>query len=564
MSFNIFDTYFPAATTISAERIASMRTRLAAWLKLARADLDTRPGSVFDVGALSPYASLLAGLETALERIRTDMSPADVARGLAFDCPWIESYLTALGGLRQESLVTAGIIELQFSADSEVNIPAGWQVSFNDVAFDLVDTDGIRVIRQGQSISTARDRRLRRVSSGVYAVRIPVQSQTSVEVTAGSSGSGAAPLPSENLTGILAVTNFRPGRANNTVAAMAARALQGFQFRGFSTPASIREQLLQTWPDLHGVEVVAPGDEELLRPGRNAFGLQEGMADAWICSYSSGQECVEIKRAKWIPALNSFYLLWRPQQHMTELVGVTWAEDVDVVFTDPVSGVTQVSTDTVISKLDAARTSLAEFHVLLPMPLDNNDAAAITPLTDDDGDYALLQFRYRTEPALPVLEKYVMDQGVIGLDLRVRAANEARVTSLVCEFVRSPGVVFNDVQARLEIASYINSTTPGDGFDRAAVFNSLLVAGAWKVKSVTSSVVVRPSPAGWWVPPGTSSPEVDNAAFEAAQVEVPSLSGTFDASDFDLVDPVTRAAVNYRTCVYRIDPAAITFVPHLA
>lgn len=562
MSFNIFDLYFPAPEEITSEQMQDMRTRLKLWLSSARPDLDTRPGSLFDFSALSPLSALLAGVNVMLERIRTDLSPADVSQGLAYDCAFVESYLTALGGLRQESLEAAGVMELRFSADAEVEIPAGWQVRFGDAVYSLVDSAGVRVIRRGQQVQTSRDRRLFKVADGIYAVRLPVTATSSVAVASGASGEGSTPLP-DNLVSITAVQDFRIGRANNSAAAMAARVQQAFQFRGFSTPASIREQLLAAWPDLRGVSVAAPGDRELLRPGSNAFGIQTRMADAWISSYSRGAACQETVRCAYQSQDDVFILRWAPSQHLVKMLSLAWADDAAVSIEAPDQCLTQVSTSVEIDNLDASGTSLAEFFLVIPMPRNAGGDPLITPLDDDDGPYGMFQISYATEPALPVVEQYITDQRVIGLDLRARSAVRVEITGLACEFVRQPGVVFNEAQARAEIKSYVDSILPGDGFDVATIYNILLVAGALRGIRLNGTATAYPSPAAYVAHPAVTPPTDNYAAFLSEREAVTRPTADVAAADFDFVDPTAKVAVTPRNCVYSLEAQDITFTQNL-
>lgn len=567
MSFSLFASYFPTSSDVTAEAKQATRARLAAWLGALHPDLDMRPGSVFGNRYLDPMSAVMAGFELAAERLRQDLDPAGVAAGVVHDCDFVEAYLRALGGQRQESLAVVGYVQVTFDQDTEVEIPAGWSIQFGDQVFEprVFAGQTLNVLRRGSEITGPDDYVLTTLATSRYGVVIPVIGYTSGAVAANTSGDVAVLLP--GLVSVLSVTPFQEGRATNSVPALARRAQAAFQAHGFLTRAGTREQILDVWPDVQGVSVVRGGDPELLRGASNLFGIQVGVVDAYVTSATRHQPVVDTVRLTYNAGTDTFWAPWVPTLPIVSLVGIAWVGSSTLEFSSTEAFLVQGSSDTARARfLTASWSTLQDLWVVVTMPRSDAGDPLIQISTDVDGSYAWFTASYLAEPARDAVQRYVDAEEPLGLDVLVKSATTVTLQSLTLHCTRAKGVTFNEVQARTEIASYINNIKPGDGFDGAVLSDACYYAGAARVTNVTVSAAAPLGPARYFVET-EEDPETDLAAWLATKDPVPVITTTSLAGlNFSYIDPdfgtegQHGGVVTVPTCAYRVQATDINFI----
>lgn len=569
MSNNFIGTYFPAVADLTAADLQDMRNRLLAWLQPAAPALDMRPGSVFGAWALDPLVLPLKAFEIAVQRWKSDMSAAIVAGGTVYDCDFVEQYLLALGGVREESVITFGHVRLEFSSDTDTDVPGGFRMRFNgsDVFIPAFAPTGvIKVRRQGTRSSDASVLPLTRMASGRYAVLLPVQGYAT-EVAAGDEAEITDTI--DGLVAVTAVSDFTAGRQNNSVPEIARRASKTFHASGFATRGGIREQIMAEFPDIVGVSTIMGGDDEMLRSSTTALAAGSGAVDVVVRSnsrtvlqqmvkltYYPDQEAVEVAR---------FIGEWTPTAQPLRLRTMQWQGDTTVALDPTVAA--QSRDDASAPRGSCSYSTQEKLWLVLPMPKTSANIPQITLSYEADGTpYAWFILTYDADPAISVIQTYADQEAVAGVNVLVRAPMQVVISRLLFDHTTEPGVLFNAEQATEDVEKIIDELFAPDSFNLAELNDAVYAAGAARIVSTDLQAILRFSVASKAVPADADDPEVDYAAFAAAYRDMPFLTlNSATAVNPVYVDPyfgtedATLVAAGPRNIAYMLEEGALEF-----
>lgn len=560
-SFSFFDQYMPAVEAIPPTVLQQETEKLRTWMRTNFPDVDNRSGSLFDLSYQGPAAGFLAALTVAVGRLRQDLDVQGVAAGNMTDCDFIRSYLPALGGVQQESVNTVGYVLVTFTADQDYELPSGWQVSFGvDSVFSLFNPtqDGLRIMRRGSTPESARDYVLHTVSTGVYGVILPVQGVAQDAVAAGTTAEVSVVI--EGLSTVTAFADFQAGRANNSVAAMAARVVGGFNTRDFSTPGSTRELLLSIWPDLEEVVVKRAGDSAVTRSGNNVLGIQQGVVDAWLTSQHRDNVVTEQVVLYYDAATDKFVNTWVPAAVPSKFLTVQWTGDAALDLGAADSLLVYRSLNARAPRLELAGSADADYTFVVPMPRDGADPEIMTQLDGLARPYAVFAVQYVAEPAVLPIQRYVDAMNPLGLSLKVRAPARWQVSSLVCNVSKKAGAQFNEAQCRSEIVAALRTKSQATGVNLAPIVDAVYYAGAERMNYVQLAARVSPVPCSTFVPYGTTDALEDVAAFEALREPVPTATASsIDGMNLEIDAPDVGSYVGSGTTTVDISPDAVAF-----
>jgi len=577
--FDIFAHYFPTADELSPAELQDAHARCVAWLRPAAPTLNMSPGSPFGAAALLPLVRVIAGLEIAMDRIRNDLTTANVAAGTVYDCAFVESYLRALGGRRQESVEYSGHVILEFANDADINIPAGVQFLFNsaDVLLPRVEQQqSIHILRSGSVRRAPNDFVLTPFTSSTFAVLVPVRGTPQTDITAGTTA-----VISQEVSGLVAITAaylFIAGRSNNSVQAIARRATQSFAASGFITRDGIREQLLQVWPDLLSVSSALSGDAEQLRGATNALGIAAGAADIVVRS-AAKTEFTQTVRLDYFAeqdgvAVDKFIGVWRPVATPIRLADIRWTGNsgIDLRPTEDSAYLLSRSTNPAKAPLlTSAFSELEELTFVVSMPRSVANVPLLTTEVDAAGQaYALFDVTFVGDPAVADVQRYVDAETPAGVDVLVRAPCPIVFSHLELGYTKVPGQLFNLAQAIDETQNYLRALSAPARFSASRLHDIAYYAGAEDVNYTSVTARLLLTLARYVLPADAADPTtsltdcladallVDSIVLSDVLALVPSYRdprmGTAD----------TRMGVaSYRNVSYELPSNVVSFQPHL-
>ena len=577
MSFNLFEHYFPALDELSADELQSARARMQAWLQPGAPSLDMRPGSVFGASALEPLSIAIAGVEKAFDRVRNDHNVAVVGADTVYDCDYVENYLKALGGVRQESVVTNGYMLLQFDLDADRIIPAGVQFLFNtaDILLARVEQySPISILRSGSTRVAVNEFVLTPYTSTTYAVLVPVQGTPSQVITAGEEAKTSQVI--DGLVKASAAQTFVTGRSNNSVPAIARRATQAFAASGFITRDGSREQLIKSWPDLISVAALLSGDPEQLRGAVNPLGIAAGAVDILVRSQAKTTFTQTIRvnfyEQQDNTAVDKFIGNWQPVATPIRLVDVRWVGDVtiDLMGDKNVTLFSQSENSERAPLLTCAYSELEKFTLVVNMPRAANNAPLIITEFDPEGQaYALFDITFVGDPAVVAVQRYVDAESPAGVNVLVKAPCPVIFEHFEVGYTRIPGTVFNLAQAISETSSYLQDMTAPARFSEAKIYDIAYYAGADDVTASNIRARLRLSVADRLLPVGQYDLAADYAGGLAASLKVPDIVITDIRALIPAYrDPLTggegsrMGVATFRNTSYEMPDGVVSFQPH--
>lgn len=566
---DLFNNYFPALADIPESRALDARNRVATYTQAGWPELDMRPNTPFGDFHLTPFAYLLAGLEIAMDRFRSDLNLENVANGVIYDCDFVKQFLGNFAVTARENMEASGVVRMVFNTDREYFIDRSALLSFEGNLFRpyTPNAGGVVIRRVGEPAQPGtNDVRLIDRGDGTFSADFAVVGTMTVAVTLGSDGA-ISPLP-EELISLVALQDFQQGTPESSLPALAAKTRKTIYASANGTPGGILRYLNQEFPGIVSSSVVISGDNEIMRDGSSPFGLSASNMDIYARSggysfFESQTVRLTLNEAadKFMAKLNLTgqpYLL----NSVTDVDGVVVPKDFIEVYSRSSNG-------TRAEMGAAAYSELEDLFLVVQVPLDSEGVPRLEISYNADGSaYIDVIVNYRTDPMIPFIRAAMTsrDFSPVGVDVLVRSFIPVVFKKFVIHYTRRAGTSVQLETARAEVLSYANKVGYPDVFSESRLHDGVFLAGAHDVVDVEAVGEVRWSLADYFLPSTTPTPIADYDACVAARREAPRISfPNIRALRSVFRDPHvgtslgTYVAAGARNMTYVLDSSQITF-----
>lgn len=571
--------YFPKLTELTDTQVAAARARLESYLRAGWPEVDMRPNSPLGDLMLTPFAYLLAAMETAGGRFMSDLDLEQVAQGKIYNCDFVRAFLANFGVYDQASLQSTGVVRLVFATDADYTVDRRMRFQFGSNTFDLrLDFPGHLQIYKVGSVPTLNTnaRVLRDIGNGQYACDVYVKGDMGAAVVAGDTAT--VDLVLTQLVSATALTDFATGEPASSLSVLAQKTRERFSGANLCARNNAVSYLQREFPELLGVSASVPGDAVQLRAAVNALGINEPKVDVYARSsqydfltaqqvriqFFEEQDAVSVQRfiAKLAVVGNPLFIK-----------SITSVDNPAVVLY-PDNGLEIFTRSRSAAKaplLTCAGTDYEDLWVSFEMPKNSSTGTdLLTTATDSDGSrFADFVVEYYYDPLFPAISSRVNSADVkpAGVDMLARPFVPVVITQFEVNYVKRAGTTMLLDQAKAEILAYLRKTTYPDAFSSAQIGDSMYYAGAADMKSIRVQARVWWSAATLVLPADAADPLVDYASAKGDAVTPPTvlIGNSSELALESYIDPLigtgdeTFAAVDILNLCYLLDPAVITF-----
>ena len=293
MEIKITD-YIPNIEDIPQADLEDARGRLVTYLKSKEAfqDVDTRPNSVVGDLILSPLAHLVAGLETSMNRILSDLDLANVAAGTIYNCEFVKEYLNNFGQGQVYEYPSTGVVQLTYSDPTTKLLDYGTKFMFEaednkDYIYELIGVENNLILKspyEQVDLNNQNEKQLIKVAEDKYVINVSVKGPAGVGVNADTTA--RTDIPHSSLIGAKALGDFDRGTLPENVMELALKVQKTYYSSSLNNRSGAISFLLQTFPELRGVSPTINGDVEMIRTKENILGVKQGAMDLHIKSRS--------------------------------------------------------------------------------------------------------------------------------------------------------------------------------------------------------------------------------------------------------------------------------------
>ncbi len=562
--YDFLEIYYPKPEEVDLERVRVIRSRQALGIRQAYPGIDVSPNSPFGDHHVTPGAFATAALEEAFNRFLSDLDPANVANGVAWNCLFLEKYLPTFGVYDSKGLGSYGVLRLQFvSAETRV-IDRSTTFRINDGLYRpyLPFPGPLTLLAPGAELAPGvNERHYYSFSPTSWVVDLLIEG---VSGTTADNGSAAeVDRTIEGLSGASLVTDIRAGSPPPDIKEMARRTRDNFYSRTPVTAGGAMNMVRQRFPEITAVSCAVSGDPEQTRDQENPAQVAAGRIDLYVRDQNLLTDTVVID-VPWLEVDST---------DDQRFVGLITLPETPIRILSIMSGATEVIADLYsVSKdplkpgLSAAYGEAEQILMAAYMPLDEA-YNPLVPLLENAAGQMVGRFTvtYQFDGNLKAVQELMKgeDSIPVGLDLYVRWFCPAIVGNLTVKYNRKAGVQFSTEQARKEILAAYNTQTPDTPATPAIIADSMFYAGAHSVQSVSLFAELRYSLANYvWLGSEFVLP-VDSATWadfvnETAEVPVTEITSAYEPQiDYIDLDTLTFAASGKRNVSWLIDPPAL-------
>jgi hypothetical protein len=503
--------YWPEASEIPAERVREIREGVVSLIETATPGIDTTPGGVLGDLHVTPASWEKAATEIAWSRFASDLQPANIRKGVVWNCDFVRGYLEAFGQDYSAPLAWS-ILRLTFLNDDEREIDQStlFRIGTSDYQMRLPFEGPLYL--NGTPEPGRNDRTLIRIGASRWVIDTLIQGPPSVASAEGQSAQTdrtIAGLTSANLMGPL-----RGGTEPTSLQEMARR-LREVNNRQPSTRGGVTGMLRTRFPEIEAVSAVLSGDVEQARDSLNPILMPGGKIDV----HCRGDTSVSDQLFVILPRVGGSTLRYAGFVEFPEIP----LEITAVRFGgEPVSW-TMVSIPT--EEYPGVTASFSEKERLF-LWIDGTGI----PATSIEGVLsAEFEILWTLDPSLTAAVAWMKadENRVAGLDILTRGFIPYHINSLDVWYNRKAGVYFNREQARDEILRVFNLHYPGEPAGAHRIGDTMYWAGAHSVSRVVISATLRCSVATHMYPDAEDfvipASDGDWAAFDADVLELPEV-----------------------------------------
>ncbi len=589
MSFNLRFTeqYYPSLAELSPEALSSAREQVVRLLRPQFPDVDFSPGTPTGDLIISVLAAFWAATEESHSRLMSDLDLENVANGIIFSCDFVRAYLGNFSVYDVDNLRTSGLVRLTYNSPEPRLIQKSTRFRFtSDADYHLSLSNplstGISLLAAGHPHNGNPDTyALSQTSANSWSVDIPVTSNTSETVDAGTSGTINI-LPAE-LIGIVAAIEFRPGMPPASLHDLAKFARKIAHALTSSSAGGVRSLVLRNWPEMRMISPVVTGDAEMLRTTPfTPLVLQQPAMDLYVRSNHDMRVETQDIRLRYVTATyfgqprkvfrGKLSLLHRPSRiRSIEWSGTTGESLVASSFIFATSSNNKLPDTTSFG-------SVYEDLYLEVVPEMNGDVPRI-PLSEDSPSgtveqYAMFRITYHADPMLETVASTLESphNKPVGVSLVVRSGPLVDVTGLEVSYTKQPGVRMLLTAAREGIVNYFRAAGYPDVPTHTGIRDIMRSAGAGRVTDIAASGSVKASVALSVFDATLADPlgadiadDWHQAAFQVTQLSFNTFQTLVPATLVNIVAGSNPAEVNLwaataKTARYHVEPEAITFI----
>ena len=524
------EVYFPTLASLPTSEVAAARAILQQAWATYLPSVDARPNSVVGDSFLAGAAPMVRAIETAAERLRSDLDPQEVGNGIIYSCEVVQKFLANFGVYDLSSIATAGYVLLTLSSLPDgrtLELPRHLRFTTStgsaELAIACPNPGNPAIVQPGEALVEGNNEfKASRTGVDAYVVILPVYS-SEYEVIP-DDASLLLSVDIDNITGAsafaftsMAVTSGLPELARKT---------QLTAFAGSpSSVGGIRRFAEIYFPGVKGVSVANPGDPEQVRASITALGFPRPAADVFVLGKRAFRKVTQSIRVPYDIGTGIFCGEFHPISTPQLMESVTWGSDTSIGID---TSVWMNSQNPTLPGALAAGSGDESYWVTFPMPLDEDDLEriSISP-SEGNGPYAVFNVTYLADDEVARFRTTLQspDWKMHGSDLVVFPFRVARVTELQITYHRKPGAKMALEQARSEILTDVLDTIFPSVLSPAAWTESVSFAGAARVAGIKITASLTWGIATHLIPANVD-PLNDYAAAAAAAVELPTVSIT--------------------------------------
>jgi len=540
--------YLPALAEVSPEAARAARERLSEMLRVARPDLDTRPNSVFGDLWLNEAASLMAALDMAIARYKSDLDLENVANGIIWDCDFVAAFLSNFA-VPSGGFLSRGVLRFNFSGSVPAAIPRGIVLTpaTGGEFRPVLPHDGDISVGAVFTPDANRVRGVEEPDGSKWFLMNVEGDYRTVPVIAGVSFTASHAL--EGLVSIAAEADFTTGSPEPRLKDLAVIARDTAKAATMATKGGVRSFARQAFPFLGGCSPVCVGDADYTRDhgrGADIHIRSDRKLELDLTVRLTLDDTAQVFHGKPGFPLPPFLI---------RSVVAESAPDVNLL---PVFHA-KTADDTKVTGALAGYTPWQELYLTVPMPEDGGDPLVPT-IVEGGLEKADFTIRFLADPEfLAMAAQLTAPENVpVAVDVLPRNFLTVFFNSLVVRYRRRPGTTVDTVRARAEILDYIARLSHPDVFSESRLADSLFYAGASAVTDVILSARLMYAPAENVLADDAPEPGTDFTAFLAASSALPNedLESVAELLDrrFDTDIGVSASPVVAR---YILDPASL-------
>lgn len=564
MANPLLEDYLPAAADVTPEMAAAVRSRLASLWLLQDPSADTGPNTVIGDRVLTPAAFAFAAVEEAMRRFMSDLDPDNVARGIIYNCDFVERFLANFGVYALPDVAGTGVVRLTFDTNigsNPVELDRGLRfrtaTGEPELTMFLPQEGPLELVPAGGVLAgEGNKKRLTEVGRDLFVVDIPVTTEETVEIEAGTELEMTA-LP-ENLVSAVCLTDIVNTAPSQSLAVLAGKTRDTVYAASPGQLGGLRRFVAQALPGSKLVFATGPGDDEMLRGVTNALGITVPAADVFVRGASAFLEETQLIWLDYDGVNERFTGRWYPVSTPLLMRSILWEGNEAMTLDTTVWG--RSSDEDRAPLLTAAGTGLEDYWITI----DLNGSEEIDVETDPSrGTGAWFLVTYLADPGVEPVRDLLMspDNRPIGVDVLVKPPVLVRVSDLTVSYRRRHGQSLRLSTARSEIVAHVNGCGWPDRMTTAPWIDSMYYGGASAVEFSVAAEVVW-TVADRWIEAGVDDPVTDYAAALAGSFEPPLVSIT-DTDDLtpgaDESTPAQGAACGWRNVAWYIESDDITF-----
>lgn len=524
------DFYMPAFAELSAEAVQDARTRLESRVRQAWPEADTRPNSVLGDLAITRGAYIIAALEEALRRFRSDLNLQNAANGVIYDCDFVQMLLENYGTQLRGSQYVHGVIRVITDGSETLELPRMLRFQFRDgdeLQMQLPLSGGMYLLPPGSTPDMSVNFRfLTDIGSGEYEALLPVYGQLAADVAAGTRA--AMNITEDRITDLQAAFDLQAMAGDIPLRIMAQQLLDKVAPPTASHRAGVLSFIAAAFPDCRGASVVLPGDDEAMRSRTGPLGLPVPMADLKI----KGPAFVETEcyaRLDWNATDEKFGGVVQVPDGTVLITGLEAMEAIPVVYDVEDAAEVKIavqSTNTAFPLATCGYTRYQQVYVSAAM-LYEDLVERITPDVDETGPYMTFKLTCLVDPSAPALAEFLeadANTWMGGVDVSGASLIPYEVTDFNVKYVRRSGTALFLDTAKEEILTYLNQVSAPRVWSDSILAEIMLHYGAVRVTEVECTIKPRFALGNRVLPPAadpaTETPDEIEAQMRAIDAPV--------------------------------------------